>query len=477
MPARPTCAAAHAARVAWRPLRHVALLAALAGVYFITGKLGLQLAFVHASATAVWPPTGIALAAFLLFGYRAWPGIAIGAFLVNLSIQGAIATSVGISIGNTLEGVVGAYLVNRFADGRDAFERARSALLFVLCAALLGTAVSATCGVTSLSLGGFADRSDFGPIWLTWWLGDVSGALTVTPVAVLWWKNPRVSWSRQETIEAGFLLLGLIVVTMIVFGGIVPAWIENDPFAFLSFPFLIWAALVFGPREAATAVLVLAGVSIWGTLQGHGPFARGSQNASLLLLQSFVAVTAVMSMTLAAVVSERERVQERLRQLAITDPVTGLANYRQLILAFDREIERSRRTKRPFSVLFFDVDDLKLVNDRYGHLAGTAALCRLADLLRRSSRTIDTAARFGGDEFALILPESDESAARHVAHRVAEQLRADGEHPPLSVSVGIAIFPDDGETPEALLSSADRLLYEAKARGGGGLPPNPEGRR
>src|SRR5713226_1038995 len=168
----------------------------LAAVYLIAAKLGLKLAFVHASATAVWPPTGIALAALLVFGYRAWPGIFVGAFLANITTEGTVATSLGIAAGNTLEGVTGAYLVNRFAGGRNAFNRPQDVFRFAVLAGTISTMVSATVGVTSLSLGGFADWADYGAIWGTWWLGDAVGALLVAPLLVLWLTNPRVQWQR-----------------------------------------------------------------------------------------------------------------------------------------------------------------------------------------------------------------------------------------------------------------------------------------
>src|SRR5579863_6548058 len=137
----------------------------LAVVYFVAGKLGLSMAFVHPSSTAVWPPTGITLAAFLILGYRVWPGIFLGAFLVNLTTAGTILTSLGIATGNTLEGLVAAYLVTRFANGRNAFERGTDTVKFAILAGTVSTAVAATFGVTSLSLGGFAPWANFKDIW------------------------------------------------------------------------------------------------------------------------------------------------------------------------------------------------------------------------------------------------------------------------------------------------------------------------
>jgi diguanylate cyclase (GGDEF)-like protein len=439
------------------------MLATLAAVYFVAAKLGLRLAFVHASATPVWPPTGIALAAFLSFGYRVWPGIFLGAFLANVTTAGSVATSIGIGLGNTLEGLVGAYLVNRFANGRAAFDRARDIFLLAALAATLSTMVSATIGVTSLSLGGFARWTDYGSVWLTWWLGDAVGDLVVAPALLLWSARRRTRWTPSWTLEAAVLFVCLSLAGLTIFGGLLPSQIRNQPLAFLCVPLFIWAAFRLGQREAATAILVLSGIAIWGTLHGFGPFVQRTPNASLLLLQAFIGVMAVMTLSLAAVVSERRGVEEQLRHLALSDSLTGLANYRQLMHVLDGEIKRSQRTGRPFAILFLDVDRLKRINDRHGHLVGSQALCRVAEALRASSRVVDTAARFGGDEFALVLPESEAVAARVVAARIAERLTLDGERPEVSVSVGVAVYPRDGETVEGLLSMADGMLYEAKA--------------
>src|SRR6476659_3910170 len=158
-----------------RILSQLALLSSLTLIYFAAGKLGLRLAFVNASATAVWPPTGIALAAALILGYSIWPAILLGAFLVNVTTSGAVATSIAIAVGNTLESIVGAYLINRFAHGRHVFERARDIFAYVMLACIVSTTMSATVGVTSLTVSGLAMWANYGPIWLTWWLGDAVG--------------------------------------------------------------------------------------------------------------------------------------------------------------------------------------------------------------------------------------------------------------------------------------------------------------
>ncbi|HYM37629.1 MAG TPA: MASE1 domain-containing protein [Nitrospiraceae bacterium] len=307
--------------------------ASVACAYVIAGKLGLLLAFVHASATAVWLPTGIALAAFLILGYRAWPGIFLGAFVVNILTEGSVATSIGIAAGNTLEGVAGAYVVNRFACGRRAFDRAQNVLAFAVLAGLVSTMISATCGVTSLMLGGFAERANYGSIWLTWWLGDMAGDLIVAPFLVLWIKNRHLQWSRTQLAEAALLCAGLVLVTMAVFGRLTPSHINKYPLEYLCLPCLVWAAYRFGPRETATANVILAGLAIWGTLRGFGPFAGSSPNESLLLLQAFMGVTSVLALTFAAVVSKKRRIEQSRERLLgeLQDALAHIKTLRGLI--------------------------------------------------------------------------------------------------------------------------------------------------
>jgi diguanylate cyclase (GGDEF)-like protein len=185
-------------------------------------------------------------------------------------------------------------------------------------------------------------------------------------------------------------------------------------------------------------------------------------NTSMLLLQAFVGIMSILSLVLASEVTEHRRSDERVRQLASSDPLTGLANYRRLLDVLDTEIKRHGRTGRIFAVLLLDLDGLKKINDAHGHLVGSRALCRLANILQIHCRSIDTAARYGGDEFVLLLPETDSEAARNVAHRISERLSEDGEEPVISASTGTAIFPQEGKTIDELLAAADRALYGEK---------------
>jgi len=289
------------------------VLVTLAGVYFVAGKLGLMLAMVHPSATAVWAPTGIALAAFLRLGLGVWPAIFVAAFLVNLTTAGSVTTSLGIALGNTLEAAAGSALVTRFARGSAAFDRAADVFKFTGLAALVSTTVSATIGVTSLALTGHAAWADYGAIWLTWWLGDAAGALIVAPPLLLWSAGRPVRWGQARWIEALLVLLTVIGVGQLVFSGSFSPPVQRLPF--LGIPPLVWLAYRFGQREAASATLVLSGIALWGTLSGFGPFAQEMPNVALLSLQAYMSVITLTALVLAAAVADRRRAdEERLKE-------------------------------------------------------------------------------------------------------------------------------------------------------------------
>jgi diguanylate cyclase (GGDEF)-like protein len=170
-----------------------------------------------------------------------------------------------------------------------------------------------------------------------------------------------------------------------------------------------------------------------------------------------------MTLSLAALASEYSIAEAQLRELVVTDPLTGLPNYRRLLEVLTIELARADRHGRELSVVFFDMDGLKGINDEHGHLVGSRAVCRFAETLRAACRVTDTAARYGGDEFVAVLPDTNDEGARLVIKRVTERLAADSDEPALSVSAGVAVYPRDGSTPTTLLSAADRALYVAKA--------------
>src|SRR5438309_8468725 len=282
-------------------------------VYFIAGRFGLMLASLHPSASPVWPAAGVALAALLVLGYRVWPAIFIGAFLVNVTNTGNAATSLAIASGNTLEAVCGAWLVNRFAGGTTVFDRPQGVFKFALAAGV-STIISPALGVTSLALAGFADWTNYGAIWLTWWLGDITGDLLIAPLIILWRIASKRRWNRREAVEVGILLLLLFVLSEAVFGGWLTISARNYPIAFICGPIVIWTAFRFTQRETASGIFILSAIAIWGTLRGFGPFVMETENHSLVTLQAWTAVLTITAMALSAAMAERRRAEAAIEQ-------------------------------------------------------------------------------------------------------------------------------------------------------------------
>lgn len=282
-------------------------------VYFCAGKLGLQLAYENASATAVWAPTGIALAFFLLRGYNIFPSILIGAFLINVTTTGDVSTSILIAIGNTLEGLLGAYLINKFANGKHVFESANDILKLVLLVCIAAM-VSATTGVTSLAVWGFAEWSNYFSIWLTWWLGDVVGAFLITPLLIQWILKPRISLNKKKIFEAVCAIIILAFICVIQFTPWSFTATNNYPFSYLIIPPFVWIAFRFSQRFITTMAFLVCAVAIWGTLEGYGPFVVDSRNDSLLFLQAFIGIITMMSISFSSVVSEKSKNQKIISQ-------------------------------------------------------------------------------------------------------------------------------------------------------------------
>ena len=326
--------------------RTLAALAALIAMYFMAGRLGLSLALVNASASAVWPPTGLAIGCLLLFGNRVWPAIAAGAFLVNLSTTGVVSSSLAITAGNTLEALAGAWLARRFARGPAAFDHTADILVFVVVTIVGATTIAATVGSMALVLTGLASPRDIGSVWFTWWFGDAVGAMVVTPLVIFWLRPSDVGWTRRAVIEACGLTAILVVASVIVFGAL-PAGtlayplevLSSYPLVFVLVPILLWPAFRFGRRETVTAAAAAATIAIVGTLRGRGPFATGSANESLLLLQAYIGVTTMVMMSVAAEVNRRRATEAETR--ALTDDLERRVVERteELVRMTDRLVE------------------------------------------------------------------------------------------------------------------------------------------
>jgi PAS domain S-box-containing protein len=286
--------------------RYATRLILVSAAYFGTAKLGLTLAHAQSSITAVWAPTGIALAALLIWGYRLWPAVALGALLANSWTGIPLISVLGITTGNTLEALVGAYLLLRFAGFQRSLEGIKDVLALVVFGGVISTMVSATVGVASLWLGGVTALSDIASDWRVWWVGDMGGDLVVAPLLLALASPGARSALRGRYVEAGASFALLVPFSVLVFSQL--------PLPYLLFPVFIWSALRFRQLGAAAASLVVGGIAVAFTANDAGPFVHGSPDDSLLLSQGFIGVASVSALLLAAVTSQRQRAVEALQR-------------------------------------------------------------------------------------------------------------------------------------------------------------------
>ena len=294
---------------------------ALTAVYFLTGQVGLIMGAGYRFSAPVWPPTGIGLAAILLLGYRAWPGLFAGSLLVGLvwlwrlapGPWSLLSASLCMACGNTLESLAGAWLVNRFASGKETFRQPATILLFVALVAVVSLGLGASAGVAACYLAKLAAARNAGSLWFAWWLGGLVSAIVVTPMVVLWSTRSMPRLSVRRALEGSVLLILSTSLCLLVFQDWYKIRTASSPLAFLVIPSLLWTSLRFGQRGTAMVALLIAGFATLGTLEGHGPFALGDRNLSLLLLQNFLAVITVMSLILAADVAQRQSIESQLR--------------------------------------------------------------------------------------------------------------------------------------------------------------------
>lgn len=441
----------------------------IAAAYFLVAKLGLAFAVIAGNVTLIWPPTGLALFALLVFGLRFWPWVFLGAFLISLTTDVPVATAVLIAIGNCLEAVTGAYLL-RLARFQPGLRHVRDVVLLIVLAAGISTMISATVGTASLYLGQVIPSDRLGYAWLVWWMGDAMGDLVFASLFLSWWYREKGLWQGMRALEALILVFLLAVVSQLIFGGHFFISGRPLPIAFATFPLLIWSALRMGMVGATTSTLIIGAIALINILRGVGVFAQGLPFESLLLLWLYTNVLAVTSMVLAAAVAERRLAEENMRHLAQHDALTGLPNRIMLLDRIEQAIAHAIRRHSQVAILFVDIDRFKIINDSLGHTVGDQFLIQVANLLRQNLREGDTVTRHGGDEFVIVLDdvihyEDINTVAEKILKAMGRSFFVQGIQLHSTASIGISLYPNDGADGDTLLKNADIAMYRAKDLG------------
>jgi signal transduction histidine kinase len=407
---------------------------AVGAIYWLAAKGGLQLAYLHGSVAALWPPVGVGMALLILYGRSLWPGIVLGDLAVADFSQPA-GTVLGQTVGNTLEVLIAAILFLRLAEGRTQFGRVRD-VAALAAAAAAGTAVSAVFGTASLRLGDVITTGEVGAVWRTWFLGDLSGALVFAPLLLCW------AGVRINAIPPRRALEGVAIATLIVVLALLPS--QRDV-PYVVFPVLIWAALRGGPRGAAGAVALVTTLTVYNTAHHAGPFIRATITQSLLATQLFVAAAAVTSLVLGAVIEERHAALEALRE-----------NERRLRDSRARIVRASDIARRRLERNLHDGAQQRLIS--------TALTLRLARLqLQKNPGEMEHLLSEASDELQSAIDE-----LRELARGIHPAVLTDrGLGPALEVLVDHAHVPVEltAHIPSRLPSSVEAVVYYVAAEG------------
>ncbi len=319
----------------------------IAIIYFVLARFSLLMALGKTNASPVWPPSGFAFAVILMLGYRVWPGIYIGAFIGNVvvfytnkaaDLQTILLMSAFIALGNSLEALTGHYLLRLF-NSNQILDKAKDFARFFITTLLMCT-VSCTIGTMTTCIGHLVSWTNYGTVWFTWWMGDVASVIVLTPLLLTWWIKPKIKWETTLQIVASFGILCIYLLAL--FGG----WFMGIPIrgkTYLIFIILIWCVFIMNQRQSSLIVLLISIFSIWGTLNGKGPFIEISQNESLLELQIFICVAAITMMFLSTTLIERKKSEE--------DLVNFNVNLEKKVVERTKIIERSVKDAESFAYI------------------------------------------------------------------------------------------------------------------------------
>ena len=453
-----------------------------AGYFLFALGVSVFLANFGVFPAPLWPSAGLALAAALLGGRRVWPGIYLGSFCANWILFGASPLlAAGISVTNVLAPALAATLIRRSTHTRLPVFRVQHVCYFILYGVLLHWLVAATGGISQSMLGNDLSASAAYAAWWRWALSDAGGTFLFGPALMLWWHDHRLVLTRAQWLEIAGLAVATLLFNAALFLGIRTATHSLVGLPYLLFAPLMWFTIRFSLRAGTTLLSIIALIAIGSTIASLGPFHLTGVERPLLGVGLMTVALGISTLFAGALVNERrsaeirlwelnetleQRVAERtveLHRRATEDGLTGVANRAYFFELGEFALSNARRSGRPLTALVVDSDDLKEINDTWRHQQGDKAIIALTEVCRSCLRDSDLLGRVGGDEFAVLLPNVDSTAAEAVVSRIQERLRLPAQGAPdIHASIGYAGLLESDTCLDDLLRRADAAMYSAK---------------
>jgi diguanylate cyclase (GGDEF)-like protein len=440
---------------------HVGKATIIAAIYFSASLIGGFFALNGSTIPIIWPQAGIALAALLLLGYTALPGIFLGSFITALATGVPFLFSIVNALGNILAVFFPAYFIFQQKGFSKLLNDYRSVFLLMLFGVIVGPLISATTSITGMYFLQLNPIESLPSIWGERWLRDALGILIFTPVLLVWLGNPLPRLKMSQVIEGLSIFLTVIGLELLLFISEIPSEAVY-PISFLVIPLIIWASIRNKIHGALLINFITAMFFLWGITHNQGSlFNNGSP--PYLTYVCVICTMLITSLIISASMATLSTSQKDLSYLSTHDTLTGLYNR----LFFETESKRLEKSRLfPISIIMADIDGLKNVNDTFGHRTGDQVLINVAGLFTQVFRQEDIVSRFGGDEFVILLPGTDAPIAKKIVKRIKKQVGAyNRKHMdlPINISMGVSTA-NQGESLKGHLKNADKLMYQEKQK-------------
>ncbi len=446
------------------------VIAGLALIYAFVAKAFLSFAITGGNLTLIFPPSGIALGFVLVFGRRVWPGVLVGAIAANIWVGDTVPLAMVIAIGSTLQVVVAYHLLitNGF---KVRLDRLDDYFKIILWGGAISCIVAASVGVVALIMWGMAGWSSFIHLFLKWWMGDLLGVVLITPAILIWRSKPDWFSKPEMRLEAVLIPLLAFIYGQVTFLNNFTEIFGSYPKGFWLAPFVFFSAIRLRRHGASLVMLMITAQASMGAYQHVGFFANDFAETGLVNVWTYCMIYSVIGMSLAVLLKEQAMLMKKLKHQASKDFLTGVENRGHFIELAEKELARAIRYRSELSILMMDIDHFKTINDTFGHKVGDLALKQLSDRCKRTLREIDIVGRIGGEEFAVLLPETTKGVATEVAERIRlaienSPINIEGaESIKLHISIGVATLVSADNNIDDLMHIADTALYEAKNSG------------